>query len=52
MGYKPHANVTSIHTALDALGAMLSEQQLAAGDIDAVEIGLSPDDVRAQRVGI
>jgi 2-methylcitrate dehydratase PrpD len=41
VGYKPHASVTSIHTALDALADLMSEQQLAADDIARVEAGLS-----------
>ena len=42
VGYKPHASVTSIHTALDGLGAIMREQGLAAEDIARVETGLSP----------
>src|SRR5688572_30166639 len=42
VGYKPHAAVTSIHTALDGLSAIMREQKLAADDIRNVEVGLSP----------
>ena len=42
VGYKPHASVTSIHTALDALAEIMRENQLAADDIEKVETGLSP----------
>jgi 2-methylcitrate dehydratase PrpD len=42
VGYKPHASVTSIHTALDGLGDIMREQQLAAEDIARLETGLSP----------
>jgi 2-methylcitrate dehydratase PrpD len=41
VGYKPHASVTSIHTALDGLAAIMREQKLAAGDIGKVDAGLS-----------
>jgi len=42
VGYKPHASVTSIHTALDGLSAIMREQKLRVGDIEKVETGLSP----------
>ncbi len=42
VGYKPHASVTSIHSALDALGELMQEHGLKAGDIAKVEAGLSP----------
>ncbi|MCC7485893.1 MAG: MmgE/PrpD family protein [Burkholderiales bacterium] len=42
VGYKPHAAVTSIHTALDGLAAILREEKLGADDVAAVEVGLSP----------
>ena len=42
VGYKPHASVTSIHSALDGLLAIMQEQQLKADDIAKVETGLSP----------
>jgi 2-methylcitrate dehydratase PrpD len=41
VGYKPYAAVTSIHTALDALGGILRDQKLTAGDIERIEAGLS-----------
>jgi 2-methylcitrate dehydratase PrpD len=41
VGYKPHAAVTSIHTALDALAGLMREHRLAADDIAHVEAGLS-----------
>lgn len=42
VGYKPHASVTSIHTALDGLAEIMRENGLAADDIERVEAGLSP----------
>jgi 2-methylcitrate dehydratase PrpD len=42
VGYKPHASVTSIHTALDGLAAIMREQKLGVDDIAKVETGLSP----------
>jgi 2-methylcitrate dehydratase PrpD len=42
VGYKPHASVTSIHTALDGLGEIMRGQGLSADDIASVETGLSP----------
>ena len=42
VGYKPHASVTSIHTALDGLAEIMRENKLSADDIDEVEAGLSP----------
>jgi 2-methylcitrate dehydratase PrpD len=42
VGYKPHASVTSIHTALDGLGGIMRENSLAADDVARVEAGLSP----------
>lgn len=42
VGYKPHASVTSIHSALDALKELMQENDLKADDIAAVESGLSP----------
>jgi 2-methylcitrate dehydratase PrpD len=41
VGYKPHASVTSIHTALDGLADLMRENQLSAGDIAHVDTGLS-----------
>src|SRR5687767_1870707 len=42
VGYKPHASVTSIHTALDGLSEIMRENAIAAEDIAKVETGLSP----------
>lgn len=42
VGYKPHASVTSIHSALDALAELMQQHKLKAGDIAKVEAGLSP----------
>lgn len=42
VGYKPHASVTSIHTALDALAEILRENNLGADDVAKIETGLSP----------
>ena len=42
VGYKPHASVTSIHTALDGLGEIMRENKLGAEDIGHVDAGLSP----------
>jgi len=42
VGYKPHAAVTSIHTALDGLGEIMRENELSADEIETVEVGLSP----------
>lgn len=42
VGYKPHASVTSIHTALDGLSALMREHNLTADDIAALEASLSP----------
>ena len=42
VGYKPHASVTSIHSALDALSELMQEHGLKAADIAKVETGLSP----------
>jgi len=42
VGYKPHASVTSIHTALDGLAEIMRENDLTASDIARVEAGLSP----------
>ena len=41
VGYKPHASVTSIHTALDGLAQIMREQSLQADDILEVHAGLS-----------
>jgi 2-methylcitrate dehydratase PrpD len=42
VGYKPHASVTSIHTALDGLAEIMRDMKLSAGDVAKVETGLSP----------
>ncbi|MEI8036031.1 MAG: MmgE/PrpD family protein [Betaproteobacteria bacterium] len=42
VGYKPHASVTSIHTALDGLRQIMLEHGLTANDIVKVQVGLSP----------
>jgi 2-methylcitrate dehydratase PrpD len=42
VGYKPHACVTSIHSALDAFAYLLKEHKLTPGDIERVEVGMSP----------
>jgi len=41
IGYKPHASVTSIHTALDALAHLMRENHLKADDIESVDAALS-----------
>jgi len=41
VGYKPHASVTSIHAAMDALRQLMDAQGLAADDIEKVEVGMS-----------
>ena len=41
VGYKPHASVTSIHTALDGFGELLKENGLTIGDVEKLEVGLS-----------
>src|SRR6185295_16891799 len=42
VGYKPHASVTSIHTALDGLAEIMRENKLSPEDVEQVEAGLSP----------
>jgi 2-methylcitrate dehydratase PrpD len=42
VGYKPHASVTSIHTALDGLADILRENKMTADDVAKLEVGLSP----------
>jgi len=42
VGYKLHACVTSIHTALDAFAGLMKNHQLTPDDIDRVDVGLSP----------
>ena len=41
VGYKPHACVTSIHSALDAFAALLSEHQLTPDSVAKLEVGVS-----------
>jgi 2-methylcitrate dehydratase PrpD len=41
VGYKPHAAVTSIHTALDALADLMREHRLSANDVAHIDAGLS-----------
>ncbi|MGH8811229.1 MAG: MmgE/PrpD family protein [Advenella sp.] len=41
IGYKPHASVTSIHAALDAMAGLLKDNQLAADDVATVDVGVS-----------
>ncbi len=41
MGYKPHASVTSIHTALDGLRALMRKHDLTADDLAEVDVGVS-----------
>ncbi len=42
VGYKPHACVTSIHSALDAFSHLLKSNNLTPDDIAQVDIGMSP----------
>lgn len=42
VGYKPHASVTSIHTALDGLAEIMRDMRISANDIAKLETGLSP----------
>jgi 2-methylcitrate dehydratase PrpD len=41
IGYKPHACVTSIHTALDGLATLMRDHALSADDIESVDVALS-----------
>ncbi|MFL9918892.1 MmgE/PrpD family protein [Paraburkholderia fungorum] len=41
IGYKPHACVTSIHTALDSLATLMREHALSVDDIESVDVALS-----------
>ncbi|MBN9429076.1 MAG: MmgE/PrpD family protein [Burkholderiales bacterium] len=41
IGYKPHASVTSIHAALDALHALMQTHRLRPDDIARVRVGVS-----------
>jgi 2-methylcitrate dehydratase PrpD len=40
-GFKPHATVTSIHSALDALGMIMRDNNLVVGDIAHIHAGVS-----------
>jgi 2-methylcitrate dehydratase PrpD len=42
VGYKPHACVTSIHSALDAFAYLLREHSLTPDQVSEVDIGMSP----------
>jgi 2-methylcitrate dehydratase PrpD len=41
VGYKPHASVTSIHSALDGLAQIMREHALAPDDIESLDVGVS-----------
>ncbi|MDX1487601.1 MAG: MmgE/PrpD family protein, partial [Acidiferrobacterales bacterium] len=41
VGVKPHASVTSIHTALDALATIMNQHGLFADDIASIKAGVS-----------
>lgn len=41
VGYKPHASVTSIHAALDALAHLMREHALKPADVAALNVGVS-----------
>jgi aconitate decarboxylase len=41
VGFKLYPSVTSIHTALDALDTVMTEQNLQAGDIERISVGCS-----------
>ncbi|WP_144631054.1 MmgE/PrpD family protein [Bordetella genomosp. 13] len=41
VGYKPHASVTSIHAALDALSHLMREHALSPDDVTALRVGVS-----------
>jgi 2-methylcitrate dehydratase PrpD len=41
VGYKPHASVTSIHAALDALTHLMKTHHLVATDIASIRVGVS-----------
>jgi 2-methylcitrate dehydratase PrpD len=41
IGYKPHASVTSIHAALDALAHLMKTHGLRPDDIEMVKVGVS-----------
>ncbi len=52
VGYKPHASVTSIHTALDGLAEIMRENALESGGYRARGDGLESHDARALRLGV
>ncbi len=41
VGFKMHAAVTSIHTALDGLRSLMDENRLTAAAIDRIDVGVS-----------
>ncbi|CAM4156641.1 MmgE/PrpD family protein [Bordetella tumulicola] len=41
VGYKPHASVTSIHAALDALTHIMRSNDLKAADLASIRVGVS-----------
>lgn len=41
VGYKPHASVTSIHAAMDALREVMDAHDLSADDIASLDVGMS-----------
>jgi 2-methylcitrate dehydratase PrpD len=41
VGYKPHASVTSIHSALDALAHIMQAHALRPDDIESLDVGVS-----------
>jgi len=41
VGFKMHAAVTSIHTALDGLRSIMDENRLTASDIDRIDVAVS-----------
>ncbi|MGP1613767.1 MAG: MmgE/PrpD family protein [Pollutimonas bauzanensis] len=41
IGYKPHASVTSIHAALDALARIMKDNRLKPDDIAKLDVGVS-----------
>ena len=42
VGFKPHASVTSIHTALDGLRDLMRSNDVTADDIATLAVGVSP----------
>src|SRR5690606_20511059 len=41
VGYKPHASVTSIHAALDALAQLMQTHDLQPDTIASIDVGVS-----------